>query len=104
LSSRIPHGEKVTQDKLWAIGEAELFIKQMTGIRDLRVRHHGPLARIEVGPEQRSVFYDEALMDQIDTKLRSLGFSAVALDLRGYRKPGKEDGAEGIMLPVIDLT
>lgn len=101
LSSRIPHGQEVTQKKLWTIGEAELFIKQLTGVRDLRVRHHGTLARIEVRPEERQLFYDDVLMDQIDTKLRSLGFSAVTLDLQGYRKNRAPDTSEGIVLPLL---
>lgn len=101
LSSRIPHGQEVTQDKLWTIGEAELFIKRLTGARDLRVRHHGTLARIEVTPEERQLFYDEVLMDQIDTELRSLGFSAVTLDLRGYRKNRTPHTSEGIVLPLL---
>lgn len=104
LSSRIPHGQNVTEEKLWAIGQAELFIKQLTGVRDLRVRHHGVLARIEVTPEKRHLFFDADIMDQIDAKLRSLGFTAVTLDLRGYRKPRAEGPSEGIVLPVLNLA
>ena len=103
LSSRIPHGQEVTEEKLWAIGQAELFIKQLTGVRDLRVRHHGVLARIEVKPEERNLFFDASIMNQIDAKLRSLGFTAVTLDLRGYRKPGAEGSTERIVLPVLSL-
>ena len=104
LSSRIPHGQNVTEEKLWAIGQAELFIKQLTGVRDLRVRHHGVLARIEVTPEERHLFYDEGLMDQIDAKLRSLGFSTATLDLRGHRKTPASDSAAGIVLPVLNMA
>ena len=104
LSSRIPHGQEVTLDKLSAVGEAEQFIKQLTGVRDLRVRHHGTLARIEVRPEDRHLFYDEGLMDKIDSELRSIGFATVTLDLRGYRKPRAPDTAEGVVLPVLNMT
>ncbi len=104
LSSRIPHGQEVTEEKLWTIGQAELFIKQLTGVRDLRVRHHGVVARIEVTPEERRLFYDERLMDQIDTRLRDLGFTSVTLDLRGYRKAGAESPSRGLVLPVLDIV
>ena len=104
LSTRIPHGQNVTEEKLWAIGQAELFIKQLTGVRDLRVRHNGVLARIEVTPEERHLFFDADIMDQIDAKLRSLGFTAVTLDLRGYRKPRAESPSGGIVLPVLNLA
>jgi uncharacterized protein len=104
LSSRIPHGQEVTLDKLSAVGEAEQFIKQLTGVRDLRVRHHGTLARIEVRPEDRHIFYDESLMDKIDSELRSIGFANVTLDLRGYRKPRASDTGEGVVLPVLNMT
>ncbi len=104
LSSRIPHGQDVTEEKLWAIGQAELFIKQLTGVRDLRVRHHGAMARIEVTPKERRMFYDERLMDQIDKKLRDLGFTSVTLDLRGYRKPGAESLSRELILPVFDIV
>jgi uncharacterized protein len=104
LSSRIPHGQNVTEEKLWAIGQAELFIKRLTGVRDLRVRHHEVLARIEVTPEERHLFFNADIMDQIDAKLRSLGFTAVTLDLRGYRKPRTEAPSEGIVLPVLNLA
>ncbi len=104
LSSRIPHGQNVTEEKLWTIGQAELFIKQLTGVRDLRVRHHGVLARLEVTQEERHLFFDADIMDQIDAKLRSLGFTAVTLDPRGYQKPHAEGPIQGIVLPVLNLA
>jgi len=76
----------------------------VTGVLDLRVRHHGTLARIEVRPEDRHIFYDEILMDQIDSKLRSIGFANVALDLRGYRKPRASDTGEGVVLPILNVA
>ena len=101
LSSRIPHGEPVTVEKLSAIGQAELFIKNLTGIRDLRVRHQDGLARVEVAPEERHLFYDERIMDLVDEQLRKLGFTAVTLDLRGYRKKVvPAPGNDNLVLPV----
>ncbi len=104
LSSRIPHGEEVTEEKLWTIGEAELFIKQLTGVRDLRVRHHGALARIEVAPEDRQLFNDPGLMGKIEEKLRCLGFSTVTLDLRGSQKKTAPPNKDGLILPILNAN
>ncbi len=100
LSSRIEHGEPVTSEKLSAIGHAESFIKNLTKVRNLRVRFDGSEARIEVPPEERKAFFDERVLDQIDEHLRKLGFPRVVLDLRGYvKKRGLSDTAE-ISLPM----
>jgi len=85
LSSRIAYGESITLDKLRRIGEAENFIKHTLGVKQLRVRVHGDLARIEVGPEERKVFFNEDVLDAVDSKLRELGFLYVTLDLAGYQ-------------------
>lgn len=100
LSSRIVHGEEVTSEKLSAIGEAESFIKNLTKVRNLRVRHDGSEARIEVPPEERKAFFDEKVLDQIDEYLRKLGFSKVALDLRGYVKKKGQRDTSSISLPM----
>ncbi len=102
LSSRIAHGEAVTVEKLSAIGQAEVFIKSLTGIRELRVRHQGGVARIEVAPEERHMFYNEHVMDQVDEELRRLGFSAVTLDLKGYRWKASATPRNDLVLPVIN--
>ena len=103
LSSRIPHGLEVTAEKLWVIGQAELFIKGLTGVRDLRVRHHGVLARVEVRSEERILFQDERVMGEIGDKLRTLGFTSVALDVKSVRGP-RSPGAEGLLLPVLNTA
>ncbi len=104
LSSRIPHGLEVTEQKLWAIGQAELYVKQLTGVTDLRVRHHGSVARLEVSPEDRHMFSDERLMNQIGAKLRVLGFSELVLGLRNSNKNrGNNPGPEGFVLPMLNV-
>jgi pyridinium-3,5-biscarboxylic acid mononucleotide sulfurtransferase len=85
LSSRIEYGQPITVESLTRVGEAEAYIKSLINVRELRVRVHGSVARIEVGRDERQLFFDEKLMDQIHTKLRELGFAYVALDLQGYR-------------------
>ncbi|HYE09927.1 MAG TPA: ATP-dependent sacrificial sulfur transferase LarE [Patescibacteria group bacterium] len=82
LSSRFPYGTKITQEKLSVIGEAEDFIRDL-GFKELRVRHHDNIARIEIGKAdlERIIAY----ADQIVEKVKSLGFLYVTLDLAGYK-------------------
>lgn len=84
LASRIPYGQKINADKLAAIDRAEQFLIDQ-GFRQVRVRHHGNIARIEVSAEERSKFFDADLADRIHDKFQRLGFAYTALDLKGYR-------------------
>ena len=85
LSSRVAYGELITPERLLKIEQAENLIRSLTGVRELRVRDHGSVARVEVGPDERRLFFDEALLDDISKALRELGFVHVALDMAGYR-------------------
>src|SRR5467141_115308 len=104
LSSRINHGEEVTTDKLGMIGQAELYIKELTGVRNLRVRYSNSSARIEVAPEERKLFFDEAVMDQIDRALKQLGFMTVTLDLKGYTRKERTPAADPLLLPMASQS
>jgi pyridinium-3,5-biscarboxylic acid mononucleotide sulfurtransferase len=104
LSSRVVHGEDITAEKLGMIGQAELFVKRLTGVRDLRVRYSGALARIEVSPDDRKLFFDEDVMDQIDQELRRLGFMRVALDMRGYSKRNSSTADNTLTLPMASMS
>ncbi len=84
LSSRFPYGQKITREGLQKIDEMEQFLMDL-GFRQVRVRHHGPIARIEVAADERSRFFDTDLMDRVDRKFKQAGFAYVALDLKGYR-------------------
>ncbi len=89
LSSRIPHGEPVTLEKLGMIEAAESCLRSL-GFHDLRVRHHevksGAIARIEVGPGEFSRLLDADLRSQINKRLGEEGYLHVTLDLVGYRR------------------
>ena len=104
LSSRITHGEQVTTNKLGMIGQAELYIKELTGVRNLRVRYHNSSARIEVAPEERKIFFDELVMDQVDRALKQLGFASVTLDLKGYSRKEKTPAGDPLLLPMASLS
>jgi uncharacterized protein len=84
LASRIPYGEKIDAEKLARIERAEEALRSL-GFRQFRVRSHGGIARIEVSPEERPRFFDEALLDHISHMLKSFGFVYVAFELEGYR-------------------
>lgn len=66
------------------VEEAEQFLLGM-GIRQVRVRHHEDIARIEVSPEERVKFFDADVMDKIGEKFKKIGFTYVTLDMLGYR-------------------
>jgi len=85
LSSRVQYGQLITPERLLRIERSESFIRSLVGVRELRVRDHGNLARIEVGRDERSLLFDEELLDKIAAALRELGFFYVAFDLAGYR-------------------
>ena len=84
LASRFPYGQRITREKLQMVDEAEQCLLDL-GFRQVRVRHHGDMARIEVPAGERIRFFDMALMDRIHEKFSALGFSYTALDLKGYR-------------------
>lgn len=84
LSSRIPYGERVTAEKLAQIDQAETALYE-AGFRQVRVRHHGDVARIEVPPGDLARFFADGLNDRIAARIRAAGFRHVALDLQGYR-------------------
>lgn len=85
LASRIPFGERITKERLDRIGRAEQIVKRISGVRQLRVRDHGELARIEVGKDERKLFFDEEVMNNVAEELKKLGYKFVTIDLEGYR-------------------
>jgi pyridinium-3,5-biscarboxylic acid mononucleotide sulfurtransferase len=85
LASRVPYHEKITREKLERIGKAEQAIKDIANVKQLRVRDHNGLARIEVGKDERELLCDVQVCDEINGKLKQLGFRYVTVDLEGYR-------------------
>ncbi|MBQ9504473.1 MAG: ATP-dependent sacrificial sulfur transferase LarE [Lachnospiraceae bacterium] len=84
LASRFVYGETITREKLSMVDRAEELLLKM-GFRQVRVRIHDRIARIEVEQKDFERFADPAVRDRIYTELKGFGFSYVALDLRGYR-------------------
>jgi uncharacterized protein len=84
LSSRFPYGERITPEKLERVAGAERFVRQL-GVRQVRVRHHGNLARIEVSGADVARLAAPELRESLVAELRRLGFTYVTLDLQGFR-------------------
>jgi uncharacterized protein len=123
LSSRVPHGEPVTPEKLRMIEAAENVLRDL-GFHDVRVRHHEsgprppvqnqksgpadkqpgildagpwtstPLARIELGPAEIPRFVADGLLTKVTAALKGIGYAHVTLDLEGYRR-GRVSAAPG---------
>lgn len=86
LSTRIPHREMITKEKLSAIEASESFLFGL-GFSQVRVRHHGKIARIELLPEEFEKILNKDLRNCIAVKLKALGFEHVTLDISGYSLP-----------------
>ena len=84
LASRFVYGEEITREKLSMVEAAEEFLRGL-GLRQLRVRVHGMLARIEAEPAEIARLAAPELREKISVHFRALGFQYVALDLEGYR-------------------
>ncbi len=87
LATRIPCGQRITRDKLHRIEICENHFRKCTGIRVLRVRHDGSIARIEIPVEEMHRLTPKSTIDIADF-FRNAGFHAVLLDLEGYRSGG----------------
>ncbi len=87
LASRIPWGQRITAEKLTRIEFGETLVKQLTNLKQVRVRDFDGSAKIEVDKKMISIFNDN-IMNQLNEKLKIIGFTSVEIDKDGY-KPGK---------------
>ena len=93
-ASRFPYGMEITEERLKQVGEAETFLRRQ-GIRTVRVRHHGHIARIEVGIEEMPKFFEPDFRAKVVEELQQLGYAYVTIDLQGFRS--------GSMNEVLDV-
>jgi len=82
LSSRFPYGQEITPEKLSQVARAEEFLRRER-FQQVRVRHHGEIARLEVGPDELERAF--AMREKICAELLDAGFLYVTLDLAGYK-------------------
>lgn len=91
LASRFPYDTAIEVKSLKQVGSAEDFLRGL-GFGQLRVRHHGPLARIEVTPEEFALLMKPAVRDKTVARFKKLGYLYVTLDLAGYRTGSMNEG------------
>ena len=84
LSSRIPYGSEVTEQKLRMIEAAANVLREM-GFRVFRVRHHETLARLEIAKDEMPRALEPSVAERLTRELRALGYQHVTVDLQGYR-------------------
>lgn len=84
LSSRIPYGVRIAPDILVRLDKAERFLKDL-GFRQVRVRHHGTIARIEVEPSEIEKLASDDVRNKVAEEFKKLGYTYTTLDLTGYR-------------------
>jgi uncharacterized protein len=98
LASRIPYGTPVTPERLAQVEKAEAALRAL-GIRDLRVRHHGDIGRIEIGEGEIEAAFvrREALVAAV----KAAGFRLAVLDLEPFRS-GRMNSLAGVSLPVVE--
>jgi len=99
LASRFPYGKEITKEKLTIVDKAESFLRGLN-FRQVRVRHHGEIARIELDKNDIETIISKGLIDKVVKKFKQLGFVYVTLDLEGYRmgsmnEPLKKDTENG---------
>jgi uncharacterized protein len=92
----------VTPERLGQIEEAEERLREL-GFRQVRLRHHGDVARIEVAPDELPRALDPAMAARMVASIKSLGFRWVSLDLEGYRTGSLNEGIEtgGVGAPIL---
>jgi uncharacterized protein len=98
LSSRVEYGRTVTREVLEQVEKAEESLRQL-GFRELRVRHHGELARVEIARNELPRALSMEMLDAITAELRRAGFQYITLDCTGFRS-----GSLNAILPVDVLA
>ena len=84
LATRVPYNMEITPAALDMVSQAETFLRQF-GFQQIRVRHHGNLARIELINSEMERLFSERLTAQIVTRFKEIGYAYVTLDLQGFR-------------------
>jgi uncharacterized protein len=84
LSTRFPYYSEINPNSLRQIDKAEEFLRGL-GFKQIRVRHHGETARIEIEPDEFSKIIKPGVREKIVENFRNLGYTYITLDLAGYR-------------------
>ena len=90
LASRFPYNTHLTREKIAQVEKGEKYLRE-AGFTQVRVRHHGPLARIEIPREELPGLLKEPLSGDLVREFKELGFSYVTADLQGYRSGAMDE-------------
>jgi len=85
LSSRFPYGTRITEKRLSRVERAEDLLRYRLGFRQVRVRHHDSVARIEIEPQEFKRLLEGPTRESVLSELKKLGYTYVTLDLEGFR-------------------
>jgi uncharacterized protein len=91
LSSRFPYGTPIDEESLRRVEACEEVLRGFA-FRQFRVRVHGPVARIEVGPDEIPRLFEPVIAAAVDSRFRENGFLYVSVDIRGYRTGSMNEG------------
>ncbi|MBN1937326.1 MAG: ATP-dependent sacrificial sulfur transferase LarE [Anaerolineae bacterium] len=104
LASRFPYGTGLTEANLQRVDAAEEFLRRAFGLRQLRVRDHLPVARIEVPESEIGRLVEPMARAQIVAKLKELGYTYIALDLTGFRSGSLNEVLKQEVLSLTQLA
>jgi uncharacterized protein len=96
LASRFPYYSTITAEALESVEKAEDFLRQEVGLRQVRVRHHDTVARLEVEPSDFSLIFRESNRQRIVAYLKELGYVYVTVDLEGFRSGSMNEILGGV--------
>lgn len=94
LATRVPYGTTITREILRRVYRAETYLIKLLGEKQLRVRDHGQLARIELPREAFSRITAPETAENVSQELKKIGYAYVALDLLGYRQGSMNETLE----------
>ncbi|MDG2333093.1 MAG: ATP-dependent sacrificial sulfur transferase LarE [Myxococcota bacterium] len=103
LASRLPYGTEVTSERLSQVDRGETLLREL-GFRQVRLRHHGEIARIEIDPGEVEGGVSPELMQRMADAIKPLGFKWVCLDLEGYRLGSLNEGLSSQIRLEFDPT
>ncbi len=90
LATRIPYGERITRKRLERIEKGEEFLKSL-GLKEVRLREYGDMARIEVNPKEIRILAKKDIRKKVINRLKRLGYIYITLDLEGYRSGSMDE-------------
>jgi len=99
LASRLPYGTPVTTERLRQVERAENALRDLGINGNLRVRHHGDLARVEMDRDLLPRWREQSAFESLSRAVKQAGFTEVELDLRGFRSGSLNVLADGASLP-----